>query len=598
MENDNFINVDLLSEEEKAFILKEVDRRLKGKRVFDSTEDLLTEDYGFGLHQATPLQRAICRIVDGKPLGELGNLAVVHEALGTEEPLDFLDGVAPPEVIILAAVRTAKSMIMAARAIVSSQTCPVDHLGPGEIPRYSILSLEKDNAKVVHAHLLGLLKQPELQHLRLTKQDMGPWRDFIDEVGADTVGSEFIWAPCGRPVEVRIVCGKRGGGSLVSRWCLGVAFDEAPRMMGQNDAVVNLDEAYQAVRSRLLPGAQILQGGSPWQPYGPIFDKFQEGFGLPKPTRIIIRGKGPDLNPTWWTPERCAELKNDPKNAVVYQTDVLAEFADVEQTMFPQIVLNRCCKQTEWIPYDSKRDFCAAMDPATRNNAWTLVIADRIGVKKRIVAWKEWQGTSVEPLSPKVVLQEATNILALYNLTDCYTDQWSADANRDLAFEMGLNLVIEDWKGTQRTNAYQSMAVQAALEKVDLPRDPMVRKDLSLVKRRVTPNGISIHLPATSDGRHCDYAAAIARVLFRWLNDEQEVAPDIGEPGYDAHLEKEMVAREQAHLKKEHIDVTNAAFTDRHTEHVIAQFCGQQYNDEDIDGIGEIDDWDSGVPFN
>lgn len=557
---DSGIDVTQLTLEEQDAILLEVKRRMHEVKIFNNTEELLTSPDAFGVETATDLQRAICRILDGRALGDLAKDPVVQEALGTNKALDFLltdeeiearGGIlhAPPEVDVLAAVRTAKSMLAAARAVVASQSCPIDHLGPGEIPRYSILSLSKDNARVVLGHLCGLLSQPMLEPLKMTKEDMGPWSKLIDDMGADVIGSEFLWHPCGRPVEIRVVAGQKGGGSLVSRWSIGAVFDEAPRMVGASDGVINYDDARRAVRTRLLPGAQILSLGSPWQPYGPIFDRFNSYFGEPTPTRVILRGRGPDLNPFWWTPERCAEIEKD--DPIAFQTDVKAEFADMPETLFTQLILNQCSKVKKHIEWSHRCDYEAALDPATRNNAWTFAISSRIGIKKKIVYWKDWQGTSINPLKPRVVLGKIGKVLKDYHLTSASTDQWSADALSDIASNLDDNsfdLIVEDWKGSEKVDAFTSLATQMIDGKVDIPDESKIRKDMTLVKRKVTNNGIQIVFPQTADGRHCDYAQVIARVFVKWLNEEKGLPPQDGsQEAYDA-LEEKMLEEELEEL--------------------------------------------------
>jgi hypothetical protein len=445
-------------------------------------------------------------------------------------------------------------MLAAAKAIWASQRCDLSILGPGEIPRYSVLSLEKDNARVVMGHLLGVLAKPALKPYLVTKDTASAWTRLINETGADDViGSEFLWHPSGRPIEIRVVAGKRAGGSLVSRWSLGCALDEAPRMVGSDDAVINYDDARNAVRTRLLPGAQLFSLGSPWQPYGPIYDLVQTEWGNPTDNRIVIKARGPDMNPFWWTPERCEEIRNDPRNRMSYQTDVLAEFADAEEAMFPQALTNSCSRENaDYIPYRAGRDYIAAMDPATRGNAWTLVVADRLGSKKRIVAATQWIGSSIRPLVPREVLASAKELLTKYNLDWCYTDQWAADALKDIAQGVGISLIIEELPKQEVALAYGSLSQSMAQGNIELPRDPQLQKDLKLIKRRPTGGGFgyTINLPVTPDGRHCDYAPAIVLALKHWLDDEKVVELKVGQPGFEDQEMKKIEEREMEEFER------------------------------------------------
>lgn len=539
------INIDKLTTEEEDAILQLAAARLGQDQFFDSLEDLIAEPDGFGVSTITPLQRAVCRLIDGTGLRELAGDPVVREALGGNIDVPL----APSEVLILAGIRTAKSLMAAATAIWSSQRCDLSNLRDGEIPRYSILSLELDNARVVLGHLVGALQKPRLAALRVqVKQEK-----ILDEIGGDAVGSEYLRHPSGRIVEIRVVAGKRAGGSLVSRWSFGACLDEAPRMLGSSEGVVNYDDARRSVRGRLLPGARLLSIGSPWQPYGPVYDIVQNEWGRPTPDRVVVRGKGPDMNPVWWTPARCEEMRRS--DIKTYQTDVLAEFADEDEAMFPQAMLAEATIRTVYpAPYAASHDYVAAMDPATRGNAWTLVICSRKGRMKQVVFHCEWRGSSVQPLNPREVLKEAQEHLAAYQLDWCYTDQWAADANKAVALELGLALIDIDWNQSNTVGAYTSLAAAMAMRTVLIPNDPSLQKDLKLVKKKPTNRGFSIHLPSTPDGRHCDYAPALARAMKQWLDDEHAVLPKPGDAEYAEHEENLMIEREESALTRGKFD--------------------------------------------
>lgn len=527
-------------EEEDAILASYLGAQNKGWD-FGTFEELVTSPDGFGLVSATPLQRAVCRAACGISLGDVAAHPHVLEALGVADvaQVPAFRGIPPRDIFLIAAIRAAKSTFAAASAVWASQTVDISMLSSGEIPRFPILSLSKDNAGVVMGHLLGALAKPRLKHLRIPKGAGNEWREIIEESGSDAVSSVFLWHPSGRPMEVCIVAGKRAGASAISRWLFGMCLDEAPRMLGADDAVVNYEDSKRGARGRLLPKAQVWSIGSPYQPYGPVYDEVTEHWGHPTVDKVIFKARGPLMNPVWWTEKRCAELKKtDP---VAYQTDVLAEFADILETLFSQAVINRCSRPNNLpIPYDAKSDYEASMDPATRSNAWTLVIASRQGRRKRVVFSQQWQGTSIDPLSPKAVLIEVKAALADYHLDWTYSDQWSADAIRDLGAEMGLNIVIEVWSEKERVNCYLSLAENMKEGLVELPNDPQFHKDLKLTKKKPTNRGPSIHLTKTTDGRHCDYAPAVARVMKRWLDEEQPEGPVVGSPEHQRAIEDEM----------------------------------------------------------
>ena len=167
------------------------------------------------------------------------------------------------------------------------------------------------------------------------------------------------------------------------------------------------------------------------------------------------------------------------------------------------------CRRAELdAPPEPRRYYVAAMDPATRVNAWTLVVRGNRGGGKHVIALaRQWQGSQAEPLKPSKVFPEIAKLLEPYGVTQVRTDGWAVDALQDTASHYGLWL-------TESKIGYESYKVVQALvteRNLELPPDPVLIRDLASIKRRVTANGATIELPKTSDGRHCDYAPAIAR---------------------------------------------------------------------------------------
>jgi hypothetical protein len=247
------------------------------------------------------------------------------------------------------------------------------------------------------------------------------------------------------------------------------------------------------------------------------------------------------LNPFWWTDERCERLKDaDP---AAYRTDVLAEFTDIEESLLSQYLEEATRDEMVLDPVESQ-EYIASMDPGTRSAAWTLVIATRKRNKKIIAYCKQWQGSALEPIRPRDVLQEAAQICFHYNTNWAYTDQFAADALKDLASQYGLELIIEPWTKQNKTQLFMELQSQFQQGNVQIPPDQYLLKDLRLVKRRVTQSGISIHFPHTADKRHCDFAPAVARALGKWISDIIIEAPLPGSEDYDQYICNKMLEQE------------------------------------------------------
>ena len=471
-------------------------------------ERMLTSPNGFGLATATPLQQAICRIADGRPLDGLERVPLLANAGAYAEDIREratltwsigdvrrLPASRPAELYIVGPIRSGKSLMTAAVGVCATQRCDLSLVGPGEVPRVSVVSLTTDLARVVHQHVVGrTTASPPLK--RLT-------------VGEPTSDSIMFRHPTGVPVEVKIVAGARAGGSLVARWSAGVVFDEFTRMTGSDDGVVNFDDARTAVSGRLLPGAQLCGIGSPWAPFGPAYKLVTEHWQQPSRERVIVRAVGPAMNPVYWTPERCEELRR--RDPMAFRTDVLGEFADPESAMFAAEDLGLVIRRdvVELRP-EPGQHYVAAMDPATRADAWTLVVVTRTAEGKLAVAMaRQWQATRGAPLSPDDVLREIAEELRPYDVVRVATDQWAADALTDIGARHGLYLSSEAITAARKVELFESMRALVLSQQVELPPVRELIDDIRRVRKRVTQSGITIELPRAG-GRHCDYAFATA----------------------------------------------------------------------------------------
>jgi hypothetical protein len=232
-----------------------------------TTEALLTSPAGFGLTEATPVQRARCRIGDGIVLGELRTDPDVISMVGGASALERLPsehGDAPDILVDLSSIRSAKTMMAVCRCIRATQIVNVDALKIGEVPRVVLASTKLDRARVSFRMLRALFtERPALRPLLLE----------------ETAESLMVRHPSGRPIEIACVAGGRAAGGFVGDWSAGLVADEAPRMVGREEGVTNLDDILTAIRGRLLPGAQIQLIGSPWAPSGPIYELVNEHWG-------------------------------------------------------------------------------------------------------------------------------------------------------------------------------------------------------------------------------------------------------------------------------------------------------------------------------
>lgn len=470
-----------------------------------TTEGLMTSPIGFNLTKATPVQRAAARVRDGRPLGELASDPDVQAAFGGVDAVAALPserGIKPTEFYNVASARTFKTGLACASAIVDSQRVDLSGLGHGEIPRIAIVSLKVDVSDVPFRRIVDTMRaSPVLAPL-------------LVDATTDTL---LIRHPSGKLVEVAVVAGARAASGLVARWLAGLIFDEAPRMTGREDGVVNLSDGLSAGRERLLPGAQIQCIGSPWAPSGPVYDTVQQYFGKPSSDIVVMRTTGPAGNPEYWTPERLERLLE--KDEVAWRINALGEFIEPESGLLSPIAVHRNTRETPLqLPPEGAGRYCAAVDPSEggqAGNGFTLAIVKyepgrlvHDAAKYRVAFTEDFRGLALETLW-KTIAERC----AQYQLPVAWTDQYSASASTALAKRYGLSLQVDKTSATSKLEDFTNFATLLHTDAIELPPDRAVRRDLLAVKRRANQGGMTIVLPRSNDGRHCDYAPALVAAV-------------------------------------------------------------------------------------
>jgi len=476
-------------------------------------EALLTHPEGFGLTGASIPQRAICRVMTGEPLAEYATHPDVIGMLGGVAAVSALPvGRAPDMCLLGAAVRCAKSTIVAAKAVRNAYLGDCSGLAPGEIPRVPIVSVDLDKAQETFSKITGaVLNSPRLYQLLVQK----PTKDSI-----------LIRNRSGRPVEIKMAAGSVAGRTLVSRWLLGIIFDEAPRMQGQEDGVINLDDALSAVMARMRPGAQIDLVGSLWAPRGKAFELITHRFGQPGTDLVVMVANGPQLRPDLYTPEYCERIRKADDRA--YEADVMSHFADPESVLIPSVEITAATRADTGLRATPMQGYVAVIDPATRGNGWTLVV---IGTKPdggyELVLAREWIGSRATPLKGSQVLPQIEQAIEPYGIHEVHTDQAGFDHLSDIAelVQVGfeLRLVTRDDE-----IACKRLPALFTERRLTLPDVKQLRADLIALKRRPKQGGGSAPvLPKTADGRHCDYGAAVLLAMQVLPEAEQVALPTL-----------------------------------------------------------------------
>ena len=447
---------------------------------------------GFAGIPGSLLQRAICRASEGLSFELPDEMRQRHFGC-TSFPASM-----PKVIALVAGIRGGKSFLAAAAGIRAAFRCDLSSTQSHEIVRVPIVGPTLDASDATFKILLGILESSPLLRQCLH--------------GAPTSDTVVLRRPQdGRLVELCCVAASRGGSHLRSRWLAGCILDEAALFgVEATGAAVSAEELFRAGYTRLLPGAQLWVLSSPFGPQGLLYDLWKRHFGRPGQT-LVVHAPTRALNPSF--PQTTIDqIRADSPDVAAREYD--AEWLDAESVL---LVAAQVDAATRAAPLErapmSGYDYACAIDPATRGNAWTLVVITREAspVRTVVVLVRQWIGSKTAPLDPREVFREIAKIVKPYRVDTVNTDRYSADALRAIADNEGLFLRIHHGKQGEDFQRYESLriALGQTPPEIELPPDPQLRTDLIAIRKRAAGNGVSIFLPTTPDGRHCDYAPAL-----------------------------------------------------------------------------------------
>ena len=173
--------------------------------------------------------------------------------------------------------------------------------------------------------------------------------------------------------------------------------------------------------------------------------------------------------------------------------------------------------------------YFAAMDPATRANAWALCVASSRSVGEivsvNIVRCQEWRAPRGGALDSDATMGEIAGVLGEYGVTECFSDQWSFDSLNALAARYGLELLQEPSTSMSKVQSYERLRRMVNDRAIELPDDPLVRSELLGVRKWISRGGAFTIELDRSGGRHSDHAAAIALCVTKAAADAGGLSP-------------------------------------------------------------------------
>lgn len=362
-----------------------------------------------------------------------------------------------------------------------------DHkVPPGDVGTVAIISTRRDEAAKRLRTITAILDALDVPYRPMP----GP-----------ALGVELV----GRSVAFQVFAGSIAGVSGFTG--IFVLADEVAKWIDADTGANPATEVLASVRPTMAtqPNARIVLISSPMGMLDAHYDAFEAG---DSDFQLVAYAPTWEANPTLTEADTRAL---EPDEATWLREYAAIPQAESEEALLGEMLIDRATREAPLdLPREPGHYYAATIDPATRGNAWTLVVAtrgpDRV---RRIVLTREWTGTRAVPLVPSEVFGEIRSLLKPYGLTWLTSDQFAGDALKDIARQAGLTLTLEPWSAPSKREAYEGLRSMLLDEELELPPDPAVKTDLLGIRKRLTRNGVTYEL-ASQGSRHSDFAPAIA----------------------------------------------------------------------------------------
>jgi len=357
--------------------------------------------------------------------------------------------------------------------------------------------------------------------------------------GAGVLGIRLVGKRVGFRVYAASVAGVSGFTGIF------VFCDEVAKWQDRETGVNPASQVLASVRPTMATQreARIVLSSSPFGMLDAHYDAFEEG---DTPFQVTAFAETWIANPTLTEAETRAM---EPDEATWLREYAAIPQAEAETSLLTEFLIDRGTRPLEGdLPPIDGWTYVAAMDPATRVNAWTLVIAGQdLEQKRHVVLAREWVPKPSLPLDPRTVLAEIALHLRTYGLDLAYTDQHAVEMLRAMADDVHISLVEAPWTPTTKREGYEHLLKLAQASRLGLPLDPQVKADLLGIRKVITRSGVQYQL-AEIRGRHSDYAPAIALAVA----DARFIATQITVEKPEDKAKRERYERAQADANRPH----------------------------------------------
>ena len=360
-------------------------------------------------------------------------------------------------------------------------------LAPGERAVVACLAADRDQAQVLLSYVRAHFDAPMLRSM-VVKETANSIE--LNNGAVIQVLTASFRALRGRTFKA-VVCDE------VAYWMLEGANPAAEIIAAATPGLLTLD-------------GLLIKITSPYMEEGPVFDDFNNHFGVDGSRTLVVRAASRVMNSTLPQDVIDDALREDYEKAAAeylaqWRSDLKAflDQAKVNEALRDRD-LDRPCSPHER-PYRAFVDFSGG-----RKDSAALAISHMEPDSEEVIvdAVRRWQ----PPFSPEAVVREMAELLSQYRLTSCVGDDYAAEVLRELFTNAGVAYERSDDSASE---IYLSVLPLFNTGRIAAPDNKVLRRELTALIRRTRQGGRDqVDHPR---GGHDDLAVATCgSVLHAW----------------------------------------------------------------------------------
>lgn len=416
--------------------------------------------------------------------------------------------------------KTAK--ILAYICVFEAITFDVKKLSPGEMAVVPLVAQHEKGANVAlgycEANLRTLEEKGYKALMSATPDRPKRQRGMPGAQARDVVGGEIRIRknlairtyPC-KKVSTRGISAIAGG------------MDEFAHWRTEPNAYNSDREIQRAIRGRRrahTPRLRLVKITSPYGEEGVAFEDYQERSTA---NRLFVQAPTWVLNPAL-SRESMAEEEHDDPDAFMRERG--AQFGKLGGSYISGALVDSCTRpdQREIAP-KSGIEYMAAMDVAFKGNLYVVGVAHGDGTKTIVDAIWYRQGTKERPLDDDEVAVEMVGFLKPYGVDKIVGDQFADVPTKKAYQNLDVTFIMEAQTAASNMVMFKNLKAAMRRKLIELPPDPMIRKDLTSLIQTKTP-GSPIWRCAAPDtsGMHDDISKVVAILNLKLMPMSQQAS--------------------------------------------------------------------------